>query len=414
MFESICSLPLAGDIFTQAVHPSRPIVAVGLSTGHVEVTKLPPVAGEDDSDHDDAASASDKGLGLLETSWRTRRHKGSARAVRFSLDGRALYSAGSDGLMKAADSETGEVFSKIAIPDDDNGILDAPTLMHILSPQSLLLSTDSSALHLFDLRVDDRAFAKNKPQQTWYPHEDYISSLTPLPPSETSTSGFSRQWVTTGGTTLAVTDIRRGVLVKSEDQGEELLSSEYVGGFAKKGTSQGEKVLVGGGDGVITLWEKGVWDDQDERIILDKGGEDSIDALTRIPEELGMGKTVVAGMSNGCLALVKLGINKVVDVLKHDEVEGVAAIDFEVGGRMISGGGPILKVWREKMRDDEEDIDVRGVKKRNVSDNEADSDDSDDEHSSEEEREEQKRRKKRKKGKGINGFSKNKMFSGLD
>ena len=285
--------------------------------------------------------------------------------------------------------------------------------MHILSPQSLLLSTDSSALHLYDLRTNDRAFAKSRPQQTWHPHDDYVSSLTPLPPSGTSTSGFSRQWVTTGGTTLAVTDIRRGVLVKSEDQGEELLSSAYVGGFAKRGTSQGEKVLVGAGDGVITLWEKGVWDDQDERIVLDRNGEDSVDAIVRIPNSLGMGgKTIVAGMSSGALAFIKLGVNKVVEVLKHDEVEGVAAIGFESSGRMISGGGPILKVWREKMA--EEDGEAAPVK-RAASDSDEDSDDSDQEQdSSEEEEKEKKRRKKRKKSKGINGFAKEKMFKGLD
>jgi hypothetical protein len=203
------------------------------------------------------------------------------------------------------------------------------------------------------------------------------------------------------------------VLVKSEDQGEELLSSAYVGGFAKRGTSQGEKIVVGGGDGVITLWEKGVWDDQDERIVLDRNGDDSIDSIVRIPSSLGMGsKTIVAGMSSGALAFVKLGVNKVVDVLKHDEVEGVAAIGFESSGRMISGGGPILKVWREKMAEEESEA---APVKRAVSDSEEGSDDSDEEQdSSEEEEKEKKRRKKRKKSKGINGFAKEKMFKGLD
>jgi hypothetical protein len=212
-----------------------------------------------------------------------------------------------------------------------------------------------------------------------------------------------------------VTDIRRGVLVKSEDQEEELLSSCYVGGFAKRGTSQGEKILVGGGDGVITLWEKGVWDDQDERIVLDRSGIESVDAIVRIPDSISMGsKTVVAGMSSGVLGIIKLGVNKVVDVLKHDEVEGVVAIDFESGGRMISGGGPILKVWREKM-EDEEEVEAAASTKRAASDSEGDSDDSEkDEDSSEEEEKEKKRRKKRKKSKGLNGFAGQKMFKGLD
>lgn len=69
-----------------------------------------------------------------------------------------------------------------------------------------------------------------------------------------------------------MTDLRRGVLVKSEDQEEELLSSVFVGGLpAKPGRSKGEKILVGSGNGVLTLWERGVWDDQDERIVVDGG-----------------------------------------------------------------------------------------------------------------------------------------------
>jgi WD40 repeat protein len=117
MFESICALPLTGDLFTQAVHPSEPIIAVGLSNGHVQCLKLPPLASEDDSDPDDAASASDRGYGQIETAWSTRRHKGSCRSAQFSHDGEALYSGGSDGIVKAASAETGKVFAKIAVPD---------------------------------------------------------------------------------------------------------------------------------------------------------------------------------------------------------------------------------------------------------------------------------------------------------
>lgn len=39
----------------------------------------------------------------------------------FSVDGEMLYSAGTDGLVKAAKAETGVVENKIAIPLDKNG-----------------------------------------------------------------------------------------------------------------------------------------------------------------------------------------------------------------------------------------------------------------------------------------------------
>jgi hypothetical protein len=290
--------------------------------------------------------------------------------------------------------------------------IDAPTLLHVLSPQSFLLCTDSGALHLYDIRTD-HSFKGSKPNATHHPHDDYISSLTPLPPSDASTSGFSKQWVSTGGTTLAVTDLRRGVLVKSEDQEEELLSTAFVSGLVKKGTSTGEKVLVGGASGVITLWERGVWDDQDERIVLDRtpGGGESVDCIVNVPDS----KLIVAGMGNGMLAFVKMGANQVVDVLRHDDMEGVVGIGFEAGGRMISGGGQTVKVWREGMEENGEMEEIAAGAKRERDSDGDDSEDSDEDSESEEEEKEQKRRKKRRKGKGVKGVKKaNNLFRGLD
>ena len=279
--------------------------------------QLPPVESSDDEEDPTklngasngrrSSLASESGCDTVDLAWKTRRHKGSCRCLDFSLDGEKLYSAGTDGIVKVARSETGVVEWKLAVPlsayvfrksvqspmliqPSKSAEVDSPSLLHNLSPQTLLLATDSSALHLFDIRSQSQ-----KPQITFHPHDDYISSLTALPASDASTSGFSKQWVTTGGTTLAVTDLRRGVLVKSEDQDEELLSSCFIGGLSSKGTSVGEKIVVGGASGVLTLWERGVWDDQDERIIVDKGpaGGESIDCLVSVPDSVG-------GLSKGC------------------------------------------------------------------------------------------------------------------
>ena len=46
----------------------------------------------------------------------------------------------------------------------------------------------------------------------------------------------------------------------------------------------GEKVVVGQGDGVASLWEKGVWGDLDERIVLDRE-EAGVDCLCEVPME---------------------------------------------------------------------------------------------------------------------------------
>lgn len=162
--------------------------------------------------------------------------------------------------------------------------------------------------------------------------------------------------MSTGGTTLAITDLRRGVLVRSEDQEEELTSSVFVDGLKKGGTSKGEKVVVGDSGGVLTLWERGVWDDQDERIVVDRGGE-GIETLVAVPESAntrhpqGQQKLLAAGLGDGRIRFIRLGVNKVVHAwdTRHDEMEGVVGLAFDVAGRMVSGGGQTVKVWREAM-----------------------------------------------------------------
>jgi WD repeat-containing protein 55 len=280
---------------------------------------------------------------------------------------------------------------------------DPPTTLHVLTPQTLLLATDSSVLYLYDIRDSKPISTSLKPVQTHRPHDDYISSIAPLPPSDTSTSGLPKQFLTTGGTTVAVIDLRKGIISRSEDQEDEMTSSLFVSGLKAGGTSQGEKVLVGGAGGVITLWEKGVWDDQDERIVVDRLGE-SVESLAKVPEGIGgfahqgQQKLVAVGLGDGRLRFVRVGPNRVVQdmEIKHDEIEGVVALGFDVAGRMVSGGGQIVKVWREAPAW-KKGANLNGGKRAVDSGSESDSDGGED--GSEEEKPKSKR-KKRKRGKG--------------
>ena len=152
MFDNICSLPLSSDLLSQAIHPTLPIFSVGLASGHVQLYRLPSSHFHLPEGHLNHAATeaahstretaptlphsrfwsqaspltqpsstketapSSTGSGTIDTVWRTRRHKGSCRTLAFSTDGSTLFSAGTDGLIKAASASTGKVVDKVLVP----------------------------------------------------------------------------------------------------------------------------------------------------------------------------------------------------------------------------------------------------------------------------------------------------------
>lgn len=113
MFDTICSLPLTSDLFAQSIHPISPLIALGLASGHVQIHRLP------FCNSTNGRAPPGAGHGTIETAWRTHRHKGSCRSLSFGPDGALLFSAGADGLVKVATTETGQVVSKVAIPQHE-------------------------------------------------------------------------------------------------------------------------------------------------------------------------------------------------------------------------------------------------------------------------------------------------------
>ncbi len=203
-------------------------------------------------------------------------------------------------------------------------------------------------------------------------------------------------------------------MVTVEDLGEELLSSVVLA----NGT-----VVVGGEKGVLRIWKDGLGREESGRVVVERG--ETLDALGCAPAGMGQGEMVVVGMGDGRVRFVSVQKRKVVGEVRHDELEGVIAVGFEVGGRMISGGGPMVKVWEEIVgvtADDEEDVaegSTRGDGYQNGEENHAE-DESDEaaNDSSEDETKQRKRRKKRKRNKGKAGGGGGKhilsSFSGMD
>ena len=130
-----------------------------------------------------------------------------------------------------------------------------------------------------------------------------------------------------------------------------------------------------------------------------------MDSITVVPDGVGPGgKHIAVGLGNGDIRFAKLGPNKIVSELKHDELakESVIGLGFDVTGRMISSGGKTVKVWGEKTwqdvdKDDDDDEPANG-KRDHESEDDGDSDEDMDDSS--EEDEPKQKRKKRKKNKG--------------
>ena len=156
-----------------------------------------------------------------------------------------------------------------------------------------------------------------------------------------------------------------------------------------------EKIVVGGASGKLLLWNKGDWETWVESITVDRGKE-SLDALCVVPEALEgrIGRGVVVGMGDGKIRIVRVERgNKVLGEVTHGDVEGVLGLEF-LEGRMISGGGAVVKVWQESVEEGDEEHESADGKR------DLDSDEDTGEEESSEEEVERKRTKKRKRKKG--------------
>lgn len=397
-------------LFAVAAHPTKPILAQGLATGHVFCTSYDAEKLEQQQqerreqiikeemenfkkgtvsqvvksvsqlkkkwwsiieDYDDVPQDSH-----VVTMWKTRRHKGSCRSIIFdplenSL-GENIYSVGTDHIIKKANTETGKVIGKTDTSKDYPEEKDAITrLCHSATNPFLLAGTENGHVLVYDSSNLSKAELKFKVPNA---HEDSINQIIPL------SSRSSYRYLTLGSTTLSHIDIRKGVVSQSDDQEDELLSMCYSSDNITD--NKNDTVLVSHGEGIVTIWKdsKNGWRDQLSRIKVNKGV--SIDAIvpTMSCETEEMANSVWCGDGDGLLHRINHKLGKVVETRVHSSATGKYGALDEVGGleidynyRLISSGMDLLKIWSEQSQEDiiESDVESESSDDSNESDDDS-------------------------------------------
>ncbi|ODV90799.1 hypothetical protein CANCADRAFT_2525 [Tortispora caseinolytica NRRL Y-17796] len=204
------------------------------------------------------------------------RHKGSVRGLQ--VLNQRLVTVGSDRVIKLADSSTGQVISKLsASVNPQSALKTVPTTVTFMNNNRIIaVGTEGGDLQVYDSR------ASITPNLT-VPniHGDSVSSIVPLYHSNPF------QCLTSGGATVAHIDIRQHgwkrnpVLLKSENQEDELLCGTVLPGAGPTASRHTGTAGFGTASGVLTLWY-GRWDDQQLRVPLSKDEPDSIDCVVPI------------------------------------------------------------------------------------------------------------------------------------
>ncbi|WPK24965.1 hypothetical protein PUMCH_002264 [Australozyma saopauloensis] len=368
-------------LFTAAAHPSKPIIATGLGTGHVfcysyddeelqEIVDNKRAAFLKKNDSDDVRVSllkkkwwvnekdhSNMGSDSPVTiNWKTKRHKGSCRSVTFDVlensVGEHLYSVGTDHMIKKAMTETGKVVAKTDFSSHlgEEKADEVTTVAASTTHPFLLAGTEDGNVLVFDsnkLSSPELKFRCDKM------HEDAVSKILPMP----AISAY--HYLSLGSTVLSHIDIRKGIITQSDDQSDELLSmcypTEYM--YEKKN----DTVIVGHGEGIVTLWKNSTncFMDQLSRVKVNKNA--SIDTLIA-PMNAGdpnLLDSIWCGDSDGLIHRINYKRGKVVERRAHSYLSSKMGLTDEVSGldidyqyRLISSGMESLKIWSAQTEED--------------------------------------------------------------
>ncbi|CAI4054156.1 Jip5p SKDI_16G4230 [Saccharomyces kudriavzevii IFO 1802] len=296
-----------------------------------------------------------KDLGV-ETLWKTKRHRGSVRAICFDANGDNIFSIGSDNILKKANTITGKVvkkvnlgslfesekkkndkFTKLCISQTHPFILlgDESGDIHVLNSENLALSNSIRSIHFGDSINDIIHFDKRS----------------------------AYKFISLGQTTLAYFDVRDkdakpntaenedGKILVSDDQEDEVLCGCFVD------PEVADTLLCGMGEGIVTVWKpnKNDLEDQMSRIKISK--DESVDCIIPTLQD---DNCVWCGCSNGNIYKVNAKLGKVVEVRNHNDFDEVNFMDLDSEYRVVSGGLENIKIWELSSDEDHKSLESDG------------------------------------------------------
>ncbi|SCW03771.1 LAFE_0G17854g1_1 [Lachancea fermentati] len=361
----ILELKYKQPLFAVLCHPEEPILLSGLATGHILCHKYDaPVlekfyAGrtdkgtiEGDFDKEKPWAVVDIGedgitdVDGLELVWKTRRHKGSVRSMCFGDNGKYLYSVGIDNVLKKAATENGKVVKKTTLSNDSN-IKYTKVVKSLTHPLLLVGDEDGNVIVLDSETLE----VKNSIRKIH--NGDAINDIFQF-------SGKSvYKFISLGQTTLAYWDARKTneddlklspddteskrSVALSDDQEDEILCGTFVN------PEDGEILVCGMGEGVLTLWKPKKNDlvDQISRIKIKKN--ESLDCIVPTLQD---DNCIWTGCSDGQIYKVNVKTSKVVEIRKHSNLDEVSFLDLDFEYRLVSGGMDKVKIWQFKDEDE--------------------------------------------------------------
>ncbi|CEP62397.1 Jip5p LALA0_S05e04720g [Lachancea lanzarotensis] len=362
----ILELSFPEPLFALCCHPEKPLIFSGQASGHVmchrydakilqeRMKRSEETAAKSDSktkekeeqeakkkfwvfvEAKDDGSTDTEGLKLQ---WKTKRHKGSVRAMCLDADGTHIYTIGVDCVLKKANAETGKVVKKRQITEDIGVKMtklfksnthpfllvgDENGNVLVLDSESLALKTTIRKIHSGDAINDIFQFTG----QSLY---KFISvgqtTLAYWDSRESNDSDFKIP--------ADDLDAKRKVRL-SDDQEDEILCGAFVD------PQNGDTLVCGMGEGILTVWKPKKNDlvDQISRIKVKKN--ESLDCVIPTLQD---DNSVWTGCSDGQVYKINVKTGKITEIRRHSGMDEVAFLDLDCEYRLVSGGMDKIKLW---------------------------------------------------------------------